>query len=533
MKYRPVVSALAVAVVLNTFGQITPPASAAATTSVVLIGHGFGHGRGLSQWGALGYAVDQGWSAYSILDHYYGGTTPGLMHNSLLGVRLMDADPASWVTSQQGFSIGEHHLAAGNAGRVVRAGNTWSLYIRTTGCSGGAESGPVSINSGGPVVMRTDASPGDSLSAMLTVCASGRTYRGNLEIVPDGESSRLVNRLEVESYLRGVVPREAIASWGDLGNGRGLQALAAQAVAARSYALAENRYSYAKTCDTTSCQVYLGAGVNGVRQEDRRTDVAVAITAGLVRVRNNAVVRTEFSSSSGGWTTGTVFPHVIDVGDARSPHNTWRVELSGSAISAAYPQIGDYQSLVVTQRDGEGRSGGRVIRMNVAGSAGTVSVSGSEFRFALGLRSDWFFPVSQATSVTYVKTAFAPTVFQQIRVGDWWDRAPISYPEWQGLGFPPVATVSSDVVKYSWDPQIYAVTFWPDDPQWLWQHLTYSDWSGAGFPKPREAGWIFGTHYWRVNGSPVIYAQAPNGGSVTALSYEQWAAAGYPRWEVR
>src|SRR5712692_5393743 len=45
--------------------------------SVSITGHGFGHGRGMGQYGALGYAVDQRWTYHQILDHYYGGTVPG------------------------------------------------------------------------------------------------------------------------------------------------------------------------------------------------------------------------------------------------------------------------------------------------------------------------------------------------------------------------------------------------------------------------------------------------------------------------
>ena len=46
--------------------------------AVVIDGRGWGHGRGMSQYGALGYAINFGWSSAQILDHYYGGTTAGL-----------------------------------------------------------------------------------------------------------------------------------------------------------------------------------------------------------------------------------------------------------------------------------------------------------------------------------------------------------------------------------------------------------------------------------------------------------------------
>ena len=181
-------------------------------------------------------------------------------------------------------------------------------------------------------------------------------------------ATRVVNTLPLESYLRGVVPRESIASWGDAAGGRGMQALAAQAVAARSYVLTERHWTYAQTCDTIACQVYGGAAKNGTRLEDPRSDFAVSVSAGVVRVRGGAVARTEFASSSGGWTTGTAFGHVHDYGDVRSPYSSWRVDLAGTTIAAKYPQIGQFLSLVVTRRTGEGVQGGRVLAMDVVGS---------------------------------------------------------------------------------------------------------------------------------------------------------------------
>ncbi len=83
-------------------------------------------------------------------------------------------------------------------------------------------------------------------------------------------------------------------------------ALEAQAVAARSYAMAEggesgNRFGFAKTCDTTSCQVYGGAGLGGASREAPTTDMAVVHTANVVRrFGNDTLARTEFSSSTGG-----------------------------------------------------------------------------------------------------------------------------------------------------------------------------------------------------------------------------------------
>ena len=106
---------------------------------------------------------------------------------------------------------------------------------------------------------------------MLGVCSVGGAvnhYRGAIEVVHTASGNRVVNDVLAESYVRGVIPKEIAASWAAAGNGAGANAVMAQAVAARSYGLAQNRsYTYdgsgtryATTCDTTSCQVYGGSG---------------------------------------------------------------------------------------------------------------------------------------------------------------------------------------------------------------------------------------------------------------------------------
>jgi SpoIID/LytB domain protein len=513
-------------------GLVVAAPAQAAPGSVTLIGHGYGHGRGLGQYGALGYAVDHGWSARTILDHYYNGTAEGRVDNSTITVRLtvLDGSPGTWITSGQGFTVGGVHLEAGSAARVVREGGGWQLFTAYGGCNAGQQYGPYPLPANPTVALDADA--GDTVSRMLTTCANATQYRGTLSLVADGAATRVVNTLPVEQYLRGVVPRESVASWADLGGGRGMQALAAQAVAARSYALSERRHSYALTCDTIACQVYSGAGRNGSSIEDRRTDFAVAATAGVVRVRNGAIVHTEFGSSTGGRTTGPSFGHVVDWGDLRSPYNTWRVELSGSAITAAYPQIGTFVALQVTRRDGEGAQGGRVLSMDVVGSAGRVTVTGDQFRSALNLRSNWFFPMQQATSVSYVKTRFADTVYQLAQVNGWSEKMAMTWADYVAAGYPAVGHMPSNVVKYSWAPGLVAVTFWPGDPLWQWDFLDYGRWARAGYPAPAEAGWIINTSFWRNGADPNVFAQAPDG-TVTTLSYAQWAAAGHPKPEVR
>ena len=184
----------------------------------------------------------------------------------------------------------------------------------------------------GPITAMTAANESTaSPNQVLGLCTADSSmvqYRGTIEMRDVLGSNRIVNRLDVDNYLRGVVPREVPASWGSAGDGAGMNALMAQSVAARSYAISQNRYSvsgslYAKTCDTSSCQVYGGAGTKPaassagvVVREDARTDQAVATTgptaAAVRRTAGGAIVSTEFSASNGPYTAGGSFPSVDD-----------------------------------------------------------------------------------------------------------------------------------------------------------------------------------------------------------------------------
>jgi SpoIID/LytB domain protein len=380
---------LGLAAMVLVAGTVTGGAPAqAATGDLTITGHGFGHGRGLSQWGAYGFATQHGWNHLQILARYYSNATLGSIGNPLLTVRLTALDGVETeVTSQAPFTIAGWTLAGGTAVKISRLGDgSWQMTTRF-GC-GGAVGGTVPISS---TVLNTVNDPGNDVAGMLNVCDTGRAFRGALSVVADGGALRTVNHVFMQDYLRGVVPRESPASWGSAAGGAGLNALMAQAVAARSYAWAENRASYAKTCDTTACQVYGGAGLNGARIEDARTDAAVANTGGEVMMLNGQVARTEFSSSTGGYTAGGTFPAVPDEGDSVSPYYDWSVTLAGSTVSAAFG-VGALQSVTVLSRNGLGRDGGRVTKVRVTGASRSVEVSGSDFRSKLGLRSDWFTP---------------------------------------------------------------------------------------------------------------------------------------------
>lgn len=372
---------------------LTPLSASAAAGDVALTGHGYGHGRGLSQYGSYGYATLYGWNHQQILGHYYSNTTPGDLGNPMMTVRLTALDGiAPEVASSVDFTAANLPVAGGSSAQISRnSDGSWQLTTRNT--CGGAVTWTGRVTDTG---FRTLVQP-TGLRDMLTTCGPEiRTYRGHLGVAWDGSSLRTVNHVVMEDYLRGVVPRESPASWADAPGG--INSLMAQAVAARSYGWAENRTSYAKTCDTTSCQVYGGAGLNWTTLlEDPRTNDAIDRTYGQVRILNGVVARTEFSSSSGGYTAGGTFPAVPDDGDVKSPNHNWSTSIPASTVGNAFG-VGTLQEVTVLTRNGLGADGGRVLTVRVSGTTRSTVVTGDGFRSALGLLSDWFTPDMSGSS---------------------------------------------------------------------------------------------------------------------------------------
>jgi SpoIID/LytB domain protein len=294
-----------------------------------------------------------------------------------------------------------------------------------------------------------------------------------------------------------------------------LEALKAQAVAARSYAWAQNRYSYAKTCDTTSCQVYGGRSKSGVSITESRTDAAIAATKGEVRLSSSsgAVVSTEFSSSTGGYTAGGAFKAIRDDGDRHSPNHAWTVRLSASALGSKYG-VGTFKQLKVVTSNGLGGAG-RVTAVDIVGSTRTVRVSGDQFQVDQGLKSTWFYPavqpVQQATNVRYVRLQHAPEVWRLFSApnGSWTDRAWVTASDYADSGRPSVTVVRPQYVRLPWSSTVYAVYQWPGEPIPQVDVLSTAQWEKVGSPTPVVVGNVYGTIWYRYAGTKPVYAESP------------------------
>lgn len=242
----------------------------------------------MSQNGALRNAQD-GWLADRILAHYYPGATLGSIGPTTVSVRLMGRDNAALdVSAEEGARVAGRELAPGQAAHLRPLPDGGANVVVTAGCSGEVLWQEAVAD---PWVYPLDPSPNRPASEHLTLCGGGG-YRGSLGVAEADGAARTVNRVDVQDYLRGVVPAEVQANWADQG---ATEALRAQAITARSYALAEQRYPYAQTCDTDDCQVYTGTA-----KEDQRSTDAVAATEGTVLLRDGHILRAEYSAAPDG-----------------------------------------------------------------------------------------------------------------------------------------------------------------------------------------------------------------------------------------
>ncbi|MBM0126655.1 SpoIID/LytB domain-containing protein [Pimelobacter simplex] len=357
-----------------------PAEPAAGPETVTLTGSGWGHGKGLSQYGAKG-AAEQGLSAAQILDFYYPGTAPGVGGGSVKV--LITADTSSNVVVQHRPRLKVRSLATGKTWKLGKRGaKRWKLTAK-----GGDTQLSVRTNRWRKVrVIPGQAEfKGKGGTLRLYVPGGAVDYRGKIRsVVPaNGQGRDTVNVVSVEKYLRGVVPSEMPAKWHP-------QAVQAQAVAARTYAIFErdtNDRGVFDVWDTTQSQVYRGVAV-----EQPESNAAIAATAGQIRTYGGGPAFTQFSSSNGGWTASGSLPYQVAKADpyeaaSGNPNNAWQVTLTAAAIEAQFPGIGDFEALEVVKDPAQG---GRVTSVKITGAGGSTTLTGDQFRVRFGLRSTMF-----------------------------------------------------------------------------------------------------------------------------------------------
>ncbi len=369
-----------------TVAALLLPASAQASTVFTLTGHGWGHGIGMSQYGALGYA-EHGFGYKQILGHYFTGTRVGLLGRSVTERVLLSSGTAVHFGASAGMTL---HDAAGAKKKLaagayrLRQGGTPGRVQLVNGATGAVTKrlvAPVTISPGSQPLRLNDSAG---------IGFVGDHWRGSFRVVVSGSSLLCINLVGLEKYLRGVVPSEMPASWPG-------PALKAQAVAARSYAVATRNPSglFDAYADTRS-QVY-----GPIEHQAPASTAAVTATAHRVVWYKHTVATTFFSSSSGGrtaseqaaWGTSTGQPYLVPVIDrydaarGANPNHTWpTTTYTPAGLAKALGLSGVVGSVAMTI-DGPSQ---RILQLDITSSGGASTLSGPQAQGRMGLRSNYF-----------------------------------------------------------------------------------------------------------------------------------------------
>ena len=378
MTTRKLALALAFALLVS-FGAEAPTAAQNAGRTIdptrlvqpvfVVRGHGWGHGIGLSQWGAYGFAR-AGYTYQRILAHYYQGTTLG-------------PAPVRRVRVQ---------LAAGATSLTVSS--TDSLRLRdATAMTYELEPGRYTLKPDLKLKVEPDGKA-RALPGPLTFIAGStqplalgdRTYRGTLEVSVVNGKLQAINVVGLEQYLYGVVPSEVPDDWPS-------EALKAQAVVARSYALSHLQTGAFDLYADTRSQVY-----RGVPEEVPATTAAVNATAGQVVLYASKVANTYYHSTSGGrtaniadvWPGSPPVPYLVSVPDpydTASPYHDWGpFLLSRDRLASVLKVPGKLVDVSATTNPSLRVDG----VVGIAADGTGPEIDATAFRRALDLRSTWF-----------------------------------------------------------------------------------------------------------------------------------------------
>lgn len=344
--------------------QPAPPTPTPGEALLVVSGRGWGHGVGMSQWGALGMAK-AGYTHDEILAYYYSGTELGRASTKQVRVLLAEGRRAVTVTSATPYTA------------VDGSGTTYKL-----------PAGPLPL--GRRLVLPVENKRVRAVSPLVvrpgkatTLALDGRLYRGQLELAVEKGLLRVVNVVALESYLQGVVAGEMPYTWPS-------EALEAQAIAARSYALATRVVGkpFDLYADPRS-QVYLG-----VVGEKASTTEAVRDTAGRVVLYGGSIATTYYFSTSGGRTAsaadvfGFSVPYLVsrpDPWDKASPYHRWGPVLLGARTVQSKLDLEDR----ILDASGVPTPSGRLRTLRLETTSGPTNVPASLLRTSLGLRSTW------------------------------------------------------------------------------------------------------------------------------------------------
>ncbi len=384
---------------------------------VTFYGKGWGHGIGLSQWGAQGWAQGATGVALSgeeIVAHYFPGTQLATQPISQ-PFRVLLSWPSTACVNQTIYSTTRVWSAGGF--RLVNDADPSVVYLdaepgRPVRFS--VYSGTVLVVDDGWTGRRLFAGEDNSLTLVpkqwwdpIYVDQKGLAYRGNIKVsVRDEGMLRVVNYVSSDDYMKGTLPGEMPGDWH-------FEALRAQAITARTYAAWRQSTAGDRTWDVrddVADQCYGGRSF-----ESPRTSSAVQATAGLIITYGGKPIRALFSSAHGGitenvgclldaervgstWRCAHGWPYLAVIDDpaeaaahdarGRMPHGSWVRSFSGEVIRREIIvdygiDIGTYVSMEFKMSPG-----GRPLSVLVRGTLEAVDLKGDRFlRTTLGMKS--------------------------------------------------------------------------------------------------------------------------------------------------
>jgi len=394
---------------LITSSLFTPPANA-VPNEWIIVGSGWGHGVGLSQYGALGQALD-GRSWQDILSHYYPGTSlSDSPVDKQIIVGLSQDKTAVFVRldkltedAQLEMSIDGNPVATIGSGTIIRIESNGNSVVTSGGDDGRAEargtgkkisfrisagSGLINTNSGTP-----DTNAGSALSS------PGHRYKyGTLNVVYGGDND---GRADLYTSISMRLADEYVLGIGEMSSSWPKAALVAQVVASRSYGLGKANSGIRGNCgchiyNNATDQVYVGYSKESDAWKDAVNSALNGAGQPAVLTFGGKAITAYFASSTGGRTMSTLdawggnvaWSQSVDDNwslNARNPNSRWGVRMSQSAMAAALG-LSNVQSIDVVERYSSGAAKTLVAKDS---NGGSVTLSGRTFQARMKLKSTY------------------------------------------------------------------------------------------------------------------------------------------------
>ena len=422
----------------------------AAADDFVFTGRGWGHGVGMSQWGAW-EAAREGVTFDQILAFYYPGTTLTTLSDPNTSVKVrISSEPWKSGNTDDYYQVDLkasvtamtllEHTSAGDATQEIPAGDFVDVF-----CSGGKVQVVTSAGSQGPfdyveVTPKapdsgTGGSDGTAVEGRVSIqfktssdatAIAPREYWGTIRVQPSDVTDKLwvYNFVLLEKYVRSIAEVDYDWAMPSATNAYAPEAVKAQAVAARTYAVAKN----ATLADNQNDQCY-----RGYTFEKQYPGIAQAAedTAGQILTYQGKPITAFFSAHSGGYTTttawsGTVPAYIVSQPDpwslrappssqnAAGPGYNWTYTISPADLSAKVNghltdsvtkksvNVGLLKRIEIVARDtADADSHAKTLRLT--GDSGTATVAASSFRALFGysvMRSTLFLSITGGEALT-------------------------------------------------------------------------------------------------------------------------------------